>query len=119
MKMNSFIMIKFNRLNKEYQLKKKIKMLWNSIADFENHEVKNDSTNPILANARQSARMEAYTNLQDKLLDDQSQEPCFHCETIAEDENSTILPAEFEINGMKLCAKHYAEYIELKEDELR
>lgn len=41
---------------------------WQEIADFEAHEVKNDSKNPILANARQAARMEAYVKLmEDKL----------------------------------------------------
>jgi len=36
---------------------------WNGIADFETNEIKNDSNNPILANARQGARMEAYVKL--------------------------------------------------------
>lgn len=47
---------------------KMINELWNNIADFEEHEVKNDSKNPILANARQGARMEAYTKLMDNAI---------------------------------------------------
>lgn len=95
-----------------------IQELWQNISDFEDGEVKNDSKNSILSNARQGARMEAYEKLQDRLLDDQSQEPCFHCETIATTDDSTILPAEFELpNGMKVCSKHYQEWLELEEDE--
>jgi len=47
---------------------KMINELWNNISDFETHEVNNDSTNPILANARQGARMEAYTKLMDNAI---------------------------------------------------
>jgi len=93
--------------------------LWNNISDFEEHEIKNDSKNSILSNARQSARMEAYTKLQDKVLDGQSQNPCFHCETLVMlGEQDSILPAEFEIinkiNDIKMwvCGKHYLEYKE-------
>lgn len=44
----------------------KVTKLWKQIADFEEHEIRNDSTNPLLANARQSARMEAYTKLMER-----------------------------------------------------
>lgn len=47
----------------------KIDKLWEDIADFEEHEQKNDSKNPLLAKARQDARMEAYVNLMEKELD--------------------------------------------------
>ena len=47
---------------------KMINELWSNIADFEKHEVNNDSKNPILANARQGARMEAYTKLMDNAI---------------------------------------------------
>ena len=48
------------------QLKSKIKKLWENIADFESHEIVNDSKSPLLAKARQDARMEAYVNLMEK-----------------------------------------------------
>lgn len=105
-----------------------ITTLWDEITIFEDGEQKNDSTNHILANARQGARVEAYTNLQDKLLDDQLQNPCFHCETMVMlGEQESILPAEFEVisnvfgikSKMPLCGKHYSEWLEMKEDEER
>lgn len=40
-----------------------INELWNDIAEFEKNEIKNDSKNPLLSNARQGARMEAYVKL--------------------------------------------------------
>jgi len=46
-----------------------ITKLWRDIADFEEHEIKNDSKNPLLAKARQDARMEAYNNLMERELE--------------------------------------------------
>jgi hypothetical protein len=46
-----------------------INKLWEAIADFEAHELKNDSKDPLLAKARQDARMQAYIELSDKLMD--------------------------------------------------
>lgn len=102
-----------------------INELWDDIAKFEDDERKNDSEESLLANARQGARMEAYSKLQDKLIDDQLQNPCFHCETmVLLGEQESILPAEFEIinsinnEKMMVCSKHYSEYLEMIEDEL-
>jgi len=48
---------------------KAISRLWALIADFEEHEQRNDSKNPILAKARQDARMAAYVTLMERSLD--------------------------------------------------
>ena len=48
---------------------KSIEKLWNDIAKFETGERKNDSQNQLQANARQSARMEAYVNLMEREID--------------------------------------------------
>ena len=95
-----------------------ISELWSNIADFEKRERKHEDDS-LQCQARQNARMESYVNLQDKLLEAQSQNPCFHCETLVEAGiQESILPAEFEIinsiNGDKMwvCGKHYLEYKE-------
>ena len=45
-----------------------IKEFWKDIADFEKHEITNDSKNQNLATARQGARMEAYVKLFEKKI---------------------------------------------------
>jgi len=46
----------------EYE-KTKIKNFWNEISEFEIGEIKNESQNLLLAEARAGARMEAYVNM--------------------------------------------------------
>ena len=46
----------------EYE-KIKIKNFWNEISDFEIGEIKNESSNILLVEARAGARMEAYVNM--------------------------------------------------------
>lgn len=101
-----------------------IEKLWFDIADFETRERKNDPDNL----PRENARMEAYEKLQDKLLDEQLQNPCFHCETLVMcGDKDTVLPAEFEhsfevmgIKGkMPVCSKCYSEIMEILEEDER
>ena len=49
-------------------IRKDIEDLWNTIAKFEQGEVKIESKNKVLANARSGARMEAYVKLFDLYL---------------------------------------------------
>lgn len=56
-----------------------IEKLWSDIAEFETGEVKNESSNQILAKARQDARMEAYVKLFDRVLDGFEREFRFVC----------------------------------------
>lgn len=49
---------------------KNIKKLWDSIADFESKERKNESKNTLLSEARAGARMEAYVRLMEREIND-------------------------------------------------
>lgn len=50
------------------ELKEKVSQIWYLIEIFEDHEIRNDSKNPLLAKARQDARMEAYVKLVERLI---------------------------------------------------
>lgn len=50
------------------ELREQVSTTWMLIGDFEEHEQHNDSKNPILAKARQDARMEAYVRLVERLI---------------------------------------------------
>lgn len=84
-----------------------IRELWDNIADFEDHEIKNDSKNDILSNARKGARMEAYVTLFEKLLDkiESKKTLCMICQENESTEQLTNETGYYVCYGCKIAQR--------------